>query len=80
MDDQNVLDRINALASEEHQLLQKESGGSASAEERERLGQINVTLDQCWDLLRQRRALRSAGGDPNDATVRSEGTVEGYVS
>ncbi|HJS27923.1 MAG TPA: DUF2630 family protein, partial [Actinomycetota bacterium] len=46
--------------------------------DRERLRELEVTLDQCWDLLHQRRALRNAGLDPNDAKVRDEGTVEGY--
>jgi hypothetical protein len=80
MDDQEILDRINGLASEEHELFQRESGGNVSDAERERLKRIGVTLDQCWDLLRQRRAKRSAGQDPDDATVRDEKTVEGYLN
>ena len=79
MTDESVLHRINELADEEHQLFQKEAGGSANDEERARLRRVGVTLDQCWDLLRQRRARRSAGLDPDDARVRDEHTVEGYT-
>ena len=78
MDDKDLIDRINALAHEEHGLFDKESRGEAGAKDRERLRELEVTLDQCWDLLHQRRALRNAGLDPNDAQVRDEGTVEGY--
>ena len=79
MDDQDVIDRINTLASEEHELLGKESAGEASEADRERMKRLEVTLDQCWDLLHQRRARRAAGMDPDQATVRDEKTVEGYV-
>ena len=78
MEDQRVIGRINELAEEEHQLWQRESRGQADDDDRERLSQISVTLDQCWDLLHQRRALRSAGDDPDDARVRDAETVEGY--
>ena len=78
MEDQRVIGRINELAEEEHQLWQRESRGQADDRDRERLKQLSVTLDQCWDLLHQRRALRSAGEDPEDARVRDAGTVEGY--
>ena len=80
MDDENVLDRINALADEEHALFRKESGGDVTDDERRRMKQLSVTLYQCWDLLRQRRARRSAGMDPDDADVRDEKTVVGYLS
>lgn len=80
MEDQRVIGQINELADEEHQLWQKESRGEASESDRERLKEISVTLDQCWDLLHQRRALRSAGEDPSQARVRDEGTVEGYLA
>ena len=80
MDDQNVIDRINQLASEEHELFQKESRGEASDEDRERLKDLGVSLDQCWDLLHQRRARRSAGMDPDEASERDERTVEGYLN
>ena len=79
MDDKDVLDRINELAGEEHQLFQRESSGEATDIERERLSRLGVTLDQCWDLLRQRRAKRSAGLNPDDAEVRDERTVERYL-
>jgi hypothetical protein len=79
MEDQRVLDRINELADEEHRLFQRESRGEADDAERGRLRQLEVTLDQCWDLLRQRRARRSAGMDPDEARVRDERTVEGYL-
>ncbi len=79
MDDQSAIDRINELAREEHELFEKESSGQVTQEERERLRQLEVALDQCWDLLRQRRARRNAGLDPEDAAVRDERTVEGYL-
>jgi len=79
MEDEQVIDRINQIAHEEHQLWEKESSGDISATERERLQELGVTLDQCWDLLHQRRARRAAGQDPDDATVRDPRTVEGYV-
>jgi hypothetical protein len=81
MDDKTILSQINQLADEEHALFEKESGGGpVSDEERERLKHLNVTLDRCWDLLRQRRARRAAGMDPDDATLRGENTVEKYLS
>jgi hypothetical protein len=79
MADEDVITRINDLAHEEHQLFEKESEGKANTRERERLKEIQVQLDQCWDLLHQRRARRSAGLDPDQAAVRPETTVEGYV-
>jgi hypothetical protein len=79
MADEDIITSINDLAHEEHQLFEKESEGKASARERERLKEIQVQLDQCWDLLHQRRARRSAGLDPDQAAVRPETTVEGYV-
>jgi Protein of unknown function (DUF2630) len=80
VDDQDVIDRINQLAHEEHELFEKESQKGATAEEKERLKWLEVRLDQCWDLLHQRRALRAAGRDPNEAQPRDEQTVEGYVN
>ena len=79
MSDQEVIDRINQLAAEEHELFSKESQGQASEADRKRLKSLEVSLDQCWDLLHQRRARRAAGSDPDQATVRDEKTVEGYV-
>jgi hypothetical protein len=78
MDDQQILDQINALATEEHALFQRESAGEASDADRHRLKGLGVTLDQCWDLLRQRRAKRAAGLNPDDAKLRDPRTVEGY--
>jgi len=79
-DDKDVLDDINELAREEHDLFQKESRGEATESDKERLKDVGVKLDQCWDLLHQRRARRSAGMDPDEAGVRDERTVEGYVN
>jgi len=78
MEDQKIIDRINDLAHEEHQLFEREAQGSVTEGERERLKRIGVTLDQCWDLLHQRRARRAAGLDPDAAAIRDERTVEGY--
>ena len=77
--DKDVLDRINELAHEEHELFQKESRGEATVADKERLAEVGVKLDQCWDLLHQRRARRNAGLDPDEASVRDAATVEGYV-
>jgi hypothetical protein len=79
MDDANVTSRINELAAEEHELFQREGRGEATDADRERLAELQVQLDQWWDLLHQRRARRAAGQDPDEATVRDERTVEGYV-
>ena len=80
MDDRTVLERINELAKEEHELFELAAKDGASQEERDRLKMVSVTLDQCWDLLRQRRARRAAGLNPDDARVRDEKTVEGYLN
>lgn len=79
MDDRDINARIDALAREEHQLFEREARGEATDGDRERLKHLEVTLDQCWDLLRQRRARRSAGLDPDEARVRDAETVEGYL-
>jgi Protein of unknown function (DUF2630) len=79
MDDTDVTSRINELAAEEHELFQREGRGEATDADRDRLAELQVMLDQWWDLLHQRRARRAAGQDPDDATVRDERTVEGYV-
>jgi hypothetical protein len=79
MEDKSVTDRINELSREEHELFEKESRGEATNRDRDRLKHLEVMLDQCWDLLHQRRARRSAGLDPDEAKVRDERTVEGYV-
>ncbi len=79
MQDDQVNERIDDLARQEHELFEKESRGQATEGDRKRLRQIEVTLDQCWDLLRQRRARRSAGLDPEQAQVRDPEVVEGYL-
>jgi Protein of unknown function (DUF2630) len=78
--DEEILSQINELASEEHQLFELESKGKASDADRDRLEKLEVTLDQAWDLLHQRRARRNAGLDPDKAEVRDPATVEGYVN
>jgi uncharacterized protein DUF2630 len=79
MDDGKVMERINEIAHEEHQLWEKEGRGEITDAERERLRELGVALDQCWDLLHQRRARRAAGQDPDDTSVRDARTVEGYT-
>jgi len=71
-----VLGHIQDLVAEEHRLL---STTARDASEHERLARVQVELDQCWDLLRQRRALRETGGDPDRAEVRPPDVVERYV-
>ncbi len=78
MGDHEVLVRVNELVAKEHALEQRHVGTALSDEEAAELREIEVALDQCWDLLRQRRARRAAGGDPDDAEVRPASTVEGY--
>jgi Protein of unknown function (DUF2630) len=82
MADENILDRIESLVNEEHALLRREEDDAvdetALADDRRRLDRVSVELDRCWDLLRQRRARRSAGQDPDDAQVRDADTVEHY--
>jgi hypothetical protein len=78
MTDEEVHGRIERLVSEEHELWTRESEGAASEDDRRRLEELKVSLDQCWDLLRQRRALREAGREPDDASVRAPEVVERY--
>lgn len=78
MDDTELIARIGSLVDEEHRLERTIAADGADADAAERLRSLEVALDQCWDLLRQRRARRHAGTDPDDASVRPEGTVEGY--
>ena len=68
----------SSLVHEEHELWDREAAGTATEADRRRLQELNVALDQCWDVLRQRRALRDAGRDPADASVRSREVVEHY--
>jgi hypothetical protein len=78
MDDPQIHGTIEQLVAEEHRLWERESAGSASDADRRRLQEIEVSLDQCWDLLRQRRALREAGRDTEAADIRQPEVVEGY--
>ena len=78
MDDTEIVHRISELADEEHRLERSHAGDSLSQDELARLQSIEVALDQCWDLLRQRRARRHAGQDPDAATPRAEEVVERY--
>ena len=78
MKDQEVLSHIDALVSEEHALLERGDHDTLTEDDRERLTHINTRLDQYWDLLRQRRARRYAGQDPNTAHMRKANTVEKY--
>lgn len=77
MDDQTILDRITALVDEEHRLRQD---AVAPEQHADRLKSVGEQLDQCWDLLRQRRAKREFGADPDSATPRDIGTVENYIN
>jgi len=77
MADDGLIHRIEELVAEEHELRQRHPDG-LGADDRDRMHHIDVQLDQCWDLLRQRRARRDAGLPPDDATVRSEKIVEGF--
>ncbi len=73
--DKPVLGRIDELVKEEERFYAQ---GELTAGDRKRLGEVKVELDQCWDLLRQRRALREFGEDPNQAKVRPPNIVENY--
>jgi hypothetical protein len=79
MEDKTILRDIEKLVKQEHELLNKSSQGGLNDEERAQLHTIEVHLDQCWDLLRQRRARREFGLNPDEAQPRSEGTVEHYL-
>jgi hypothetical protein len=76
MSDKSILDHISALIDEEHQLR---SGAGMEQEQGHRLKRVQEELDQCWDLLRQRRAKREFGQDPDSAQPRDTGTVENYT-
>jgi hypothetical protein len=83
MSDESIAARIERLVAEEHQLQGREAADSKDIElleqDKERLRAVEVELDRCWDLLRQRRALRGAGADPEEAHVRDADTVERYL-
>ena len=78
MDDPQIHGTIERLVAEEHELWQREAAGEASETDRRRLGEIRASLDQCWDFLRQRRARRDAGQDPDTAAARPPEVVERY--
>jgi uncharacterized protein DUF2630 len=82
MSDETITARIERLVNEEEQLRGREQTDRADPDalegERERLREVEVELDRCWDLLRQRRALRDAGADPDRAEARDADTVERY--
>ena len=80
MADDDVLANIQQLAAEEHELYERHraAGTSLTEDEHRRMEELQVRLDQCWDLLRPRRARRQYGEDPSEAHARDESTVEGY--
>ncbi|MEU4622939.1 DUF2630 family protein [Actinoplanes sp. NPDC023801] len=80
MDDKTVLGRINELVDEEHTLRRQLSEGKISTdEEHSRLQEVEESLDQCWDLLRRRRAARDAGHDPDAEKAHGTAEVENYI-
>ena len=79
MADDDVLTNIQQLSDEEHELYERHRAGTPlTDDEQRRMQELQVRLDQCWDLLRQRRARREYGEDPSKARARDESTVEGY--
>jgi hypothetical protein len=78
MEDPEIHGAIDRMVEEEHQLWERESAGEASEADRQRLAALKVALDQCWDLLRQRRARRDAGQSPDVAELRPPDVVEHY--
>ena len=80
MDDTNILSTVHALVAEYGELRARLDAGTIEVDEQhKRLQRIEESLDQCWDLLRQRRARRDAGKDPDEATMRTVYQVEGYL-
>jgi hypothetical protein len=83
MSDESIAARIERLVTEEHELRDREQADrpddDALEADRERLSAVELELDRCWDLLRQRRAFREAGSDPDQATARDADTVERYL-
>lgn len=76
--DSQILQRVGELVDEERSLRERQRERPLDVPERLRMEEIEVQLDQCWDLLNQRRALREFGADPDLAQVRDEDTVERY--
>jgi hypothetical protein len=80
MDDSQIMANIKNLVDEEHELRERLTRGEVTAaDERSRLRTLEESLDQCWDLLRQRRALKDAGENPDEAETRPASQVEGYL-
>ena len=80
MDDKEILGHIDELIKTEHELRTQAADGKLSSdEERSRLRTVEESLDQCWDLLRQRRARREFGEDPTGSALRPPSEVEGYL-
>jgi Protein of unknown function (DUF2630) len=83
MSDESIAARIERLVAEEHELRGREQSDSGDLDalenDHDRLRAVEVELDRCWDLLRQRRALRDAGADPDQAEARDAETVERYL-
>jgi hypothetical protein len=79
MDDSSIQDRIEQLVAEEHGLLAQNEGEAPSAERHQRLEELKIELDRCWDLLRQRRAREEFGLDPDEVQPRDPDVVERYL-
>jgi len=78
VEDPEIHGDIDRMVAEEHDLWQRESAGQATDADRQRLEALRVSLDQCWDLLRQRRARRDAGQNPDASDLRPPEVVERY--
>lgn len=78
MDDKEILHHITELVNEEHELMNLAEGTGLDDEQQARIKTLEISLDQCWDLLRQRRARRHAGLNPDEAKVRDEVIVEHF--
>jgi hypothetical protein len=79
MDERQILEQVQALVDREHDLRERVQGGELDPqEEQQQLRRVEEALDQCWDLLRQRRARRDAGQSPDEAVVRPVDEVERY--
>ncbi len=79
MNDSEILHHIEQLVNEEHELMKRAEEGDLDDGQHARMKAVEVSLDQCWDLLRQRRARRAAGLNPDEAKERDPGTVEHYL-
>ncbi len=78
MEDPQIHGSIDRMVAEEHELWEREAAGEATDSDRQRLESLRVSLDQCWDLLRQRRARREAGQSPESGELRPPEVVERY--